>query len=63
MALAGADTVFGVMEEAEREVALRSHGSLHEERVPLWAWNAPFFRPGPDPRHFDAVRAVMEGLG
>jgi len=63
MALADAETVFGALEEAEREVALRSHGSLHEEEVPLWAWRAPFFRPEGATHHFDAVRAVMEGLG
>ena len=62
MALGDAETVFGVMEEAEREVSLRSHGSLHEQTVPLWAWRAPFFRPGRDAHHYDATRAVMEGL-
>ena len=36
MVLADEETVFGVMEEAEREVRLRSHGSLHESTVPLW---------------------------
>ncbi|MBI3026367.1 MAG: alkaline phosphatase family protein [Candidatus Tectomicrobia bacterium] len=62
MALADAETVFGAMEEAEREVSLRSHGSLHEGTVPLGAWNAPFFRLSEDTHHFDATRAVMEGL-
>ncbi len=62
MVVADEDTVFGIMEEAEREVSLRSHGSLHEQTVPLFAWNAPFFAPGDDSSHFDAVRAVMDGL-
>ncbi len=61
MVLADAQTVFGVMDEAERAVRLRSHGSLHEARVPLWAWNAPGFKQ--PARHFDCVRYVMEGLG
>jgi hypothetical protein len=62
MVLADEDTVFGVIEEAEREIDIRSHGSLHEQTVPLFAWNAPFFEPGEDPYHFDVVRAVMDGL-
>jgi len=62
MALADAGTVFGVMEEAEREVSIRSHGSLHEEAVPLWAWRAPGFEPAPDAHHYDATRAVIERL-
>ncbi len=62
MVLADKEAVFGVMEEAEREVDLRSHGSVHEQTVPLFAWNAPFFDPGEDPHHFDAVRSVMDGL-
>ncbi len=62
MTLADADTVFGVMEEAEREVSIRSHGSLHEQRVPIFAWRAPFYAPGGESHHFDAVRAVMDGL-
>ena len=59
MVLADEETVFGVMEEAEREVRLRSHGSLHESEVPLWALNAPDFAPGDAPRHFECVRYVM----
>jgi len=62
MVIANEDTVFGVMDEAEREVDLRSHGSLHEQTVPLFAWNAPFFEPGIEASHFDAVRSVMDGL-
>ena len=62
MVLADAETVFGVMEEAEREVRLRSHGSVHESVVPLWALNAPEFTLGDAPRHFDCVRYVMERL-
>ncbi len=62
MVLADEDTVFGVMDEAGREIDLRSHGSVHEQTVPLFAWNAPFFEPGEDPHHFDAVRSVMNGL-
>ena len=60
MLLADSETVFGVMDEAEREVSLRSHGSLHESQVPLWALNAPGFAPNEPPRHFDCVRYVME---
>ncbi|MCY3825663.1 MAG: alkaline phosphatase family protein [Nitrospinae bacterium] len=62
MVLADSETVFGVMEEAEREVRLRSHGSVHESKVPLWALNAPEFTPGDAPRHFECVRYVMERL-
>ena len=62
MVIADEDTVFGVMDETEREVDLRSHGSLHEQRVPLFAWNSPFFEPGDETSHFDAVRSVMNGL-
>ena len=36
--LAAADTVFGNLEMAEVDVAVRSHGSLHEQMVPLIAW-------------------------
>ena len=62
MVLADSETVFGVMEEAEREVRLRSHGSVHESVVPLWALNAPGFAPANEPRHFECVRYVMELL-
>lgn len=62
MVLADSMTVFGVMEEAEREVHLRSHGSLHESIVPLWALNAPDFAPGEAPRHFECVRYIMDKL-
>lgn len=62
MVLADSETVFGVMEEAEREVRLRSHGSLHESQVPLWALNAPDFTPADAPRHFNCVRYLMERL-
>ena len=62
MVLADEETVFGVMEEAEREVRLRSHGSLHESEVPLWSLNAPDFAPGDAPRHFESVRYVMDKL-
>ncbi len=62
MILADRDTVFGVMETVECEVALRSHGSLHEEPVPLFAWRAPFFRAEEAIHHFDAVRAVMSEM-
>ncbi len=62
MVLADSVTVFGVMEEAEREVRLRSHGSLHESIVPLWALNAPDFTPGEAPRHFECVRYIMDKL-
>ncbi len=62
MVLADSETVFGVMDQAEREVRLRSHGSLHESKVPLWALNAPDFAPGVAPRHFECVRYVMERL-
>ena len=62
MVLADEETVFGVMDEAEREVHLRSHGSLHESVVPLWALNAPDFTPSDAPRHFECVRYVMERL-
>ena len=62
MVLADSETVFGVMEEAEREVRLRSHGSVHESVVPLWALNAPDFKPSDAPRHFDSVRYLMERL-
>lgn len=62
MVLADSETVFGVMDEAEREVSLRSHGSLHESVVPLWALNAPGFKPADAPRHFDCVRYVMGRL-
>ena len=62
MVLADSETVFGVMEEAEREVRLRSHGSLHESIVPLWALNAPGFAPNEPPRHFNCVRYLMERL-
>ena len=62
MVLADEETVFGVMDEAEREVRLRSHGSLHESEVPLWALNAPDFAPGDAPRHFESVRYVMDKL-
>ena len=60
MVLADSVTVFGVMEEPEREVRLRSHGSAHESIVPLWALNAPGFAPGDAPRHFECVRYIME---
>jgi hypothetical protein len=50
------------MDEAEREVNLRSHGSVHEQIVPLFSWNAPFFDPGEEASHYDAVRSVMNGL-
>lgn len=60
MVLADSVTVFGVMEEAEREVRLRSHGSAHESVVPLWALNAPDFAPGSAPRHFECVRYIMQ---
>ena len=62
MVLADSGTVFGVMEEAEREVRLRSHGSVHESVVPLWALNAPGFAPNEPARHFDCVRYVMDNL-
>ena len=62
MVLADSATVFGVMEEAEREVRLRSHGSLHESQVPLWSLNAPGFKPADTPRHFHCVRYLMERL-
>ena len=62
MVLADSVTVFGVMDEAEREVRLRSHGSAHESVVPLWALNAPDFTPGDAPRHFECVRYVMDRL-
>ncbi len=62
MVLADSGTVFGVMEEAEREVRLRSHGSVHESIVPLWALNAPEFAPNEPARHFDCVRYVMDNL-
>ncbi len=62
MVIADEDTVFGVMDEAEREVNLRSHGSVHEQTVPLFSWNAPFFDPGEEASHYDAVRSMMNGL-
>ena len=62
MVLADSETVFGVMDEAEREVSLRSHGSAHESEVPLWSLNAPGFKPSDTPRHFECVRYVMERL-
>ena len=62
MVLADEETVFGVMDEAERAVRLRSHGSLHESEVPLWALNAPDFTPGDAPRHFECTRYVMDKL-
>lgn len=62
MVLADSETVFGVMEEAEREVRLRSHGSAHESVVPLWALNAPDFKPSDTPRHFECVRYMMDNL-
>ncbi len=62
MVLADSETVFGVMEDAEREVSLRSHGSVHESIVPLWALNAPDFKPSDTPRHFECVRYVMDNL-
>ena len=62
MVLADSETVFGVMDQAEREVQLRSHGSLHESQVPLWALNAPDFTPADAPRHFNCVRYLMERL-
>ncbi|MDA1001149.1 MAG: alkaline phosphatase family protein [bacterium] len=63
MALADETTVFGVQTEAERAIAIRSHGALHEAQVPLFAWRAPFFKPDAGAFHFDAVRSVMEGIG
>ena len=62
MVLADGETVFGVMDVAECEVHLRSHGSLHESVVPLWALNAPGFTPSDAPRHFECVRYVMDRL-
>ena len=62
MVLADSETVFGVMDEAEREVHLRSHGSVHESVVPLWALNAPDFTPSNASRHFECVRYVMDRL-
>ncbi len=62
MVLADSETVFGVMDEAERAVHLRSHGSAHESEVPLWALNAPDFTPTETPRHFECVRYVMDKL-
>ncbi len=37
MVLAGAETVFGDLPEARAEVRVRSHGSLHEQAVPILA--------------------------
>ena len=35
-------TVFGELEEIEREVKLRSHGSLHEQSIPFFGWGPVF---------------------
>lgn len=40
--LADADTVFGALPSAREEVKIRSHGSLHERDIPIYA-----FGPGP----------------
>ncbi len=40
--LADADTVFGALPSAREEVKIRSHGSLHEQDIPIYA-----FGPGP----------------
>ena len=39
--LAKADTVFGTLETTEERVDLRSHGSLHEQLVPLIGYGGP----------------------
>ncbi len=40
--LADADTVFGALSTAREEVEIRSHGSLHERQIPIYACG-----PGP----------------
>ncbi len=40
--LADADTVFGALPTAREEVKIRSHGSLHEREIPIYAYG-----PGP----------------
>jgi len=40
--LADRETVFGALPEPRQEVSLRSHGSLHEQPIPIYAWG-----PGP----------------
>lgn len=39
--LGAREYVFGQFEQKEREVAVRSHGSRHESRVPIIGWNSP----------------------
>ena len=38
--LAEADTVFGVLPSAKEEVSLRSHGSMHEIDIPIYAFGS-----------------------
>lgn len=38
--LADADTVFGALPTAREEVNIRSHGSLHEREIPIYAYGA-----------------------
>jgi phosphonoacetate hydrolase len=58
MILGRVDTVFGTLHEAREEVAIRSHGSLHEQAIPLIAYG-----PGAGSflfeRNLDALRWVV----
>jgi hypothetical protein len=38
--LADADTVFGALPTASEDVNIRSHGSLHEREIPIYAYGA-----------------------
>jgi phosphonoacetate hydrolase len=40
--LGDVDTAFGGGDEPEREIAIRSHGSLHEQAIPLITWGPRF---------------------
>ena len=57
MLLADVDTVFGELPRAEQRVSLRSHGSVHEQRVPLYARNASV-TPAGIQYHLDVTRSL-----
>lgn len=40
--LGDVETAFGAFEEPEREIEIRSHGSLHEQPVPVITWGPRF---------------------
>jgi len=62
MLLADVQTVFGELPLAEQPVELRSHGSLYEQSVPIYAYNArvPADQIG---CHLDVVRKLVEYEG